>query len=388
MLEFLASGLSGWPWWGAILAALLFTHITIASVTIFLHRAQTHRALTLGSTISHFFRFWLWLTTGMVTREWVALHRKHHAFSDREGDPHSPLVFGIRKVFLQGAELYRTGCDDQSVVEKYGHGTPDDWLERRVYAASRYAGIVLMLVINLLVFGVIGLTVWAIQMIWIPFFAAGVINGLGHYWGYRNFECADRATNLVPWGILIGGEELHNNHHAFPSSAKLSSKPWEFDIGWFYIRLLERIGQAKVKKVAPQPVVIANKNIDIDTVRAVIVGRLHVMSDYFSEVLAKEGVSSGVATMRSAKRLMLRSEEQLNDSERDELEQLLASNQRLRVAYEYRSRLEQLWGRTTASHEALLQSLQDWCADAEATGVKHLESFARQLRGYSLSPAC
>ena len=241
------------PWWGYIAYTLLLTHITIVAVTVYLHRHQAHRAVDLHPIISHFFRFWLWLTTAMVTRQWVAVHRKHHARVETAEDPHSPVVFGIRKVLLEGAELYRAEARDPTIAEKYGHGTPDDWLERNIYSTRFEYGTPLMLVIDLILFGPLGLSIWAIQMAWIPFFAAGVVNGLGHYWGYRNYELPDASTNFMPWGILIGGEELHNNHHAFPSSAKFSSRWWELDLGWLHIRALCALGLARVKKMAPKP---------------------------------------------------------------------------------------------------------------------------------------
>jgi len=246
------SGLIDLPWWGYVLVALALTHVTIASVTIFLHRHQAHRALELHAIPSHFFRFWLWLTTGMITREWAAIHRKHHAKCETDEDPHSPQVLGIRKVLLEGAELYRSESRNVETIKRYGHGTPDDWVERNVYRHNT-VGLGIMLVINVILFGPIGLTIWAVQMLWIPIWAAGVINGIGHYFGYRNFDCADASTNIVPWGILIGGEELHNNHHSFATSAKLSAKWYEFDIGWMYIRILEMLGLAKVRKVIPMP---------------------------------------------------------------------------------------------------------------------------------------
>ncbi|MFL6712717.1 MAG: acyl-CoA desaturase, partial [Sulfurifustis sp.] len=228
----LLTGVVSLPWWGYVLVALVFTHITIASVTIYLHRHQAHRALDLHPVVSHFFRFWLWLTTGMITKEWAAVHRKHHAKVETPDDPHSPQQWGIRKVLWDGTSLYRVASKDGEILAKYGHGTPDDWIERHLYSRRNTWGIASMLVINLVLFGPIGLTIWAVQMAWIPFFAAGVINGIGHYWGYRNYEVQDASRNIVPWGILIGGEELHNNHHAYPSSAQLSNKWWVFDIGW------------------------------------------------------------------------------------------------------------------------------------------------------------
>src|SRR5437879_6137579 len=259
ILSIASHGLIPLSWWGYIVVTLVLTHVTIASVTIYLHRSQAHRGLDLHPAIAHFFRFWLWLTTGMVTKEWVAIHRKHHAKVETDEDPHSPQTRGIRKVLLEGAELYRKESKNLETLEKYGHGTPDDWVERNVYTRHSWQGVGLMLAINLVLFGPIGMTIWAIQMMWIPVTAAGIINGIGHYWGYRNYECSDAATNILPLGILIGGEELHNNHHTFATSAKLSSKWYEFDIGWGYIRVLETLGLAKVKKVAPKPAFDAGK---------------------------------------------------------------------------------------------------------------------------------
>ncbi|MEK7712259.1 MAG: fatty acid desaturase, partial [Pseudomonadota bacterium] len=281
-------GLIALPWWGYVVVALVFTHITIASVTIFLHRHQAHRALDLHPVVSHFFRFWLWLTSGMVTKEWAAIHRKHHAKCETAEDPHSPQVLGIRKVLREGSELYRAEAKNQETLDKYGHGTPSDWIERHLYTRHSAKGIALMFILNVLLFGPIGITIWAVQMMWIPITAAGVINGIGHYWGYRNYEAADASTNIVPWGILIGGEELHNNHHTFASSAKLSSKWWEFDIGWFYIRTLETFGLARVKKIPPELTYDkAKDHIDLETVKAVITARFVVMAQFAREVMAR-----------------------------------------------------------------------------------------------------
>lgn len=272
--------------WGYVVAVLVLTQITIAAVTLYLHRYQTHRALTLHPIVSHFFRLWLWLTTGMVTADWVAIHRKHHATTDVEGDPHSPVVLGIKKVFWEGAELYRAARKDREMVAKYSHGTPTDWIERNIYSRYSASGVVLLFLINLFFFGLPGITIWAIQMMWIPFHAAGVINGIGHYWGYRNYECRDAATNIIPWGFWIGGEELHNNHHTFASSAKFSVKWWEFDIGWMYIRILSFFGLARVKKLPPKLAMDAGKlQVDIDTVKAVISNRFQVMSNYYKGVI-------------------------------------------------------------------------------------------------------
>ncbi len=386
-------GLLRLPWWGHVLVALGLTHVTIAAVTIFLHRSQAHRALDLHPGVAHFFRFWLWLTTGMITRQWVAIHRKHHARCETEQDPHSPQIKGIGKVFWQGAELYKAAAADRQLVERYGRGTPEDWLERHVYTPHRNLGVALMLVVDLALFGVLGLTIWAVQMIWIPLFAAGVINGLGHWWGYRNFESPDAATNIIPWGLLIGGEELHNNHHAYPSSAKLSSRWWEIDLGWAYIRLLSMLGLARVRRVAPTPVVDwAKQQVDMDTLRAVITARLHVLSAYARHVMVpalqeqiRRADSSSRALLAQVARIWTRSEERLDETARSRLLAAVGDNDVLRTVYEFRQRLQALWNQSM-NNERLLQALQDWCREAEATGVDNLQRFARQLRGYRLVP--
>lgn len=394
MLEIL-NGLVDLPWWGYLLVALGFTHITIAAVTIFLHRHQAHRSLELHPIPSHFFRFWLWLTTGMITKEWTAVHRKHHARCETEEDPHSPQIFGLPKVMWEGAELYREESRNAETLEKYGRGTPDDWLEKHVYTGRSKLGIVLMFVLNVLLFGPIGITIWAVQMIWIPFFAAGIINGVGHFWGYRNFESPDAATNIVPWGILIGGEELHNNHHAFPSSAKLSAKSWEFDIGWLYIRTLEILGLAKVKKVAPAPVINpAKQTADMETVRAILVNRLHVLSHYAKEVVvpvlreeahkADEGVRR---VFKRARSTLVRGDAVMREDDKTQLQAALSRSQQLAVVYEYKTRLQELWQRSHTSQDSLLHHLQEWCKQAEDTGIKVLQDFARSLKGYTIQPA-
>jgi len=380
--------------WQAVVVGLVLTHITIVTVTVFLHRSQAHRALDLHPAANHFFRLWLWLGTGMVTKEWVAVHRCHHAKCETPDDPHSPKVLGLGKVLTEGSELYREAIKDAELVSRYGHGTPDDWVERHIYSRFRWQGVGLMLIADVLLFGVYGITLWAVQMVWIPVFAAGVINGVGHYWGYRNFESPDGSTNIVPWGILIGGEELHNNHHAFPSSAKLSSKWWELDLGWLYIRLLSVLGLAKVKKTAPEPRVIEGKGcVDMETLRAVIIGRMHVAARYARDVLAPVTQAELCRSKRHCRRLFKRTQRllvlegpRLDDRARKRLEQVLAQSQTLATVYQFRERLRDLWERTAPSQEALLKSLQDWCQQAEATGIQALETFARNLRGYALTP--
>ena len=381
---------------GYIIATLLMTHVTIIGVTVFLHRHQAHRSLDLHPAVSHFFRFWLWLTTGMVTKGWTAVHRKHHAKCESRDDPHSPQIFGLRKVLLEGAELYRQEASNPETLEKYGQGTPDDWIERNLYSRYSVAGLGVMLVIDLVLFGVPGLTIWAVQMLWIPFWAAGVINGVGHYWGYRNYETPDASTNVFPWGILIGGEELHNNHHTFSSSAKLSIKPWELDVGWGYIRGLEMLGLAKVKKLAPTPVIEATRQAaDMETVRAIIANRFHVLSQYANFVIkpmVSEALSSAAGakpqrrSVRRVGRLLAREQSLMDDSSRTRLNDVLGRYQGLRAVYDCKVELQNLWKRSAHSQEAVLQALQDWCKKAEQSGNCYIQNFARYLQCYRLKP--
>ena len=378
--------------WGFVIAGIILTQITIASVTIYLHRHQTHRALTLHPLISHFFRFWLWMTTGMVTAEWVAIHRKHHASTDVEGDPHSPVVLGIKKVFWEGAELYRKASKDRPMVEKYGHGTPTDWIERNLYTRHSGKGLALMLILDLILFGIPGISIWAIQMMWIPVWAAGVVNGIGHYWGYRNFECEDAATNIIPWGFWIGGEELHNNHHTFASSAKFSVKWWEFDLGWFYIRCLSLLGLAKVKKLPPQLASDRTKlHVDIDTVKAVIGNRFQVMSQYYKRVVCpilrsekrNHASSKGdKALLQRAGILFRRREELLSPGATSRLQAVLSRYEQLQVVYAYRQSLQNVWLKTAASQKELIDALQQWCKQAEDSGLDVLRQFAEQIKSY------
>ena len=393
LVAWLADGLVQTTWWQVILITLALTHVTIAAVTIFLHRSQAHRALDLGPIPSHFFRFWLWLTTGMVTKEWVAIHRKHHAKCETEEDPHSPQTRGIRKVLLEGAELYRAESKVQETLTKYGHNTPDDWLERNLYSRYSWQGVGVMLVIDLLLFGAIGAAVWAVQMAWIPVTAAGIINGLGHWWGYRNFEAVDASTNISPWGILIGGEELHNNHHTYPTSAKLSVKPGEFDIGWLYIRLMEMVGWAKVRKTAPQLKLGAVKPVaDGQTLEAIIANRYEVMAGYARnlkgavrseiEKLKAEGAagSAKLARMRLARRWLHRDADKIPPAVKAELAEAVAHAPRLEKLVAMREELRQLWTRTNVSAEQLVADLQSWCKKAEESGIQALQEFSLKLR--------
>lgn len=385
-------GLLNLSFFGYVVALLVLTQTTIAAVTIYLHRNQTHRALTLHPIVSHFFRFWLWMTTGMITSEWVAIHRKHHASADVVGDPHSPVVMGIKKVFWEGAELYRQARKDRVMIDKYSHGTPDDWIERNLYTRYSARGLFLMFIIDILLFGVPGVSIWAIQMMWIPVWAAGVVNGIGHYWGYRNFECPDAARNVFPWGFWIGGEELHNNHHTFASSAKFSVKWWEFDIGWMYIQCLSFLKLAKVKKLPPQLAHEKNKlNVDLETVKAVVGNRFQVMSHYYERVVRpilrqvkdhNVHSESDKRLFQSAGVLLRRQEGLLSPVANSRLQALLERYEQLRVVYNYRQSLQNIWLKTASSQKELIEALQQWCKQAEESGLDVLRQFAQQIKSY------
>ncbi|MBY0545410.1 MAG: fatty acid desaturase [Gammaproteobacteria bacterium] len=384
-------GLLHLSFWGYVIATLILTHITVISVTLYLHRGQAHRAMDLHPIISHFFRFWLWMTTGMKTKEWVSIHRKHHAKCETTEDPHSPVIFGINKVFWEGAELYGIEAKNLETQERYGHGCPDDWIERHLYTPYSKLGVSMMLVIDLVLFGIPGLTVWALQMIWIPLFAAGVINGIGHYWGYRNFECPDASRNVVPWSILTVGEELHNNHHTFGSSAKFSVKWWEFDLGWLYISLLKAVGLVKIRKTIPELQSIPDKcTIDVETLKAFITNRFQIMSTYANEVIIpvfereKAQLSSTSANLLAkAKVLLIRDSSLVSPEGKNTLMQILNERVQLNLVYEYRMKLQAIWDKTTATQKELLDALQEWCHQAESTGVDVLHQFANRLRGFS-----
>ena len=391
-VDWFANGLLGASWWQVLLAALVMTHITISAVTIFLHRAQSHRALELHALPSHFFRLWLWLTTGMVTKEFVAIHRKHHAKCETEEDPHSPQTRGIKALLLTGVELYRAESKNAETMVKYGSGTPDDWIERNLYTRFSWQGVGVMLLIDVLLFGAIGITVWAIQMLWIPVMATGIINGIGHWWGYRNFETVDASRNVSPWGIVIGGEELHNNHHTYPTSAKFSVKPYEFDIGWVYIRGMEMLGLAKVRKTPPKLALGAVRVADSQTLEALIANRYEVMAHYAAglkltvaaelDKLKAQGAENSArwAEMRLAKRWLHRDDDQIPQVVKPRIAQVVAQSPALAKLVAMREELRQLWTRTNVSAEQLVAELQAWCRRAEESGVAALQEFSLRLR--------
>jgi stearoyl-CoA desaturase (delta-9 desaturase) len=388
----LFSGVLDLPWWGYVIAALIVTHITIVGVTVFLHRCQAHRALDLHPVVSHFFRVWLWMTTGMATKEWAAIHRKHHAKCETPEDPHSPQQVGINRVLWGGVFLYVKESKNRETMERYGHGTPDDWLERHIYSKFSILGITLMGAIDVVLFGIVpGVLILVTQIIWIPFWAAGVINGIGHFWGYRSWSTEDASTNILPWGILIGGEELHNNHHAYASSAKLSNKWYEFDIGWAYIRVLEMLGLAQVKKIAPMPRFAEAKAVDSETLQAVITHRYDVLAKYakslkrtYSEEIGKlrRFAPQDAHVLQSLKRWLQRDEKTLCHTDRVKLAEVLEKSRPLQTVYSMRAELVALWERSSASREQLVRQLQDWCHRAEASGIRPLVEFSRRLRSY------
>jgi stearoyl-CoA desaturase (delta-9 desaturase) len=396
ILSFAAAGITQASWWEVVLFTLVVTHITIVSVTLFLHRAQAHRGVDLHPVIAHFFRFWLWLTTGMVTKEWVSIHRKHHARCEREGDPHSPMIYGISRVMFKGAELYREESKNNETVSKYGHGTPDDWVERNIYSRYTVSGIMIMLVIDVLLFGALGLAVWAVQMAWIPFWAAGVVNGIGHYWGYRNFASPDTSTNVFPIGILIGGEELHNNHHAYGTSAKFSSRWFEIDIGWGYLTLLKWFGLAKIRKVAPKLKLESQGKpaVDLRTLQGVIAHRYEVLARYTGlmkqacqeevvKLKQKGGTLVNADALKSAAHWLGRGEETLAPAERERIHQALSQTESLSVMVQMQKDLVKLWDSSSASSEQLLHDLQEWCQRAQQSGIASLQEFALRLRRYA-----
>lgn len=373
-----------------VLTTLALTHVTVVSVTVYFHRFSAHRALDLHPALQHFFRFWLWFATGMLTKEWTAVHRKHHALCETEEDPHSPQVQGLGEIFWKQTEAYQRSAADPAVLDRYGVGTPDDWMERNIYTRFSYAGVFLLLLLYVVLFGVIGITVWAVQVVWIPVLG-GVINGVGHFWGYRNFEVPDASRNIVPWGILIGGEELHNNHHTYPNSAKFSVKWWEFDLGWCWIRLFQFLGLATPLHTGP---VVSRQTekpmISTDAAAALVNDRFNVMAQYAERVIAPtvkayraDLAGSGRRLSRRAKSLLCRQGLLLNAASQNRLQTLIEVPE-LGTVYELRLKLQAIWEQRTGSLEELTQALRQWCADAEATGSQALADFVSELRSYSL----
>ncbi|MGH8426923.1 MAG: DesA family fatty acid desaturase [Gammaproteobacteria bacterium] len=389
-LEFFARGTVPLPWWGYLLVAAGTIHLTVIGVTLYYHRDQAHRALDLHPALRHFFRFWVWATTAMICHQWVAVHRKHHAFVEREGDPHSPQLLGLSHMLMNGAKVYQDATKDAAAIEAYRHGTPDDWLER-LYTRFPHAGVVTLLIVEIILFGAPGVAIWALQMLNMPVLASALINGVGHHSGYRNFDVPDASHNILPIAFLAGGEELHNNHHAFPSSAKFSVRRFEFDIGWFYIRVLSTFGLARVRRVYPRPRLAARPAlIDLDAVRAVVTNRMHVLRAYRREVLLPM-LHRELAERRRGRyfrrlRRLLLSESSLLDSKTlNQRERLIECYPGLATAWQYRERLRAIWEERAASNERVLVRLRTWCQEAEASGIEGLAEFAARLSRYRLT---
>ncbi len=389
------SGFLHLPWWGDLIAGLVLVQITIAAVTLYLHRCQAHSALHLHPVVSHFFRFWLWLTTGMITKEWAAIHRKHHAKCETADDPHSPRIFGIKRVLFAGVVLYVKESHKPETMKRYGHGTPDDWMERHVYTPLNKWGIVLLAFIDLALFGAVpGAIIYGLQLAWIPFWAAGVINGVGHYFGYRNFQTDDDSTNIVPWAAWIGGEELHNNHHAYPTSAKFSLRWYEFDLGWMYIRILQSLGLAKVRRPVPKVRLDPSKfEVDAATLQAVIMHRYDVMAKYAKSIkraaatelaaMRARGFIADTRAARAVKKWLHRDAAIIPAQHRAAIEQAVASSSALQTTLAMRAELARLWERSTLNTEQLVSQLKDWCERAEKSGVAPLIEFSHRLRRYA-----
>ena len=392
VVDWLGNGLWNLSAWGIVAYTLVVTHLTIMTVTVYLHRYSAHRSLDLHPVLQHFFRFWSWLTTGMITREWTAIHRKHHAATETVEDPHSPRVQGIWNILSKGTEAYRTASRDDAIMERFGSGCPDDWLERNLYSGHAMVGVVLMAVIDIALFGIIGLTVWALQMLWIPVLGAGVINGVGHYWGYRNFESPDASTNMVPWGILIGGEELHNNHHTYPNSARLSQKWWELDVGWMWIRLFQAFGLARPRSTGPMVEKAPGKTtLDMDTAWAVLNDRFRVMARYKNKVVrplieqecAKVDRATG-RLFRAARKALCRHESLVDESGKRRIAQAVRASHTISTIYNLRLRLQEIWAQRGGNAEEMLHALRHWCRDAEATGIQALRDFVEELQSYTV----
>ena len=397
MLQFVADyyyGILGLGFWGYVIVGMIGVHITLIAITLYHHREQAHRSVDLHPVLRHFFRFWLWMNTGVITKQWVAVHRKHHAMCERDGDPHSPQLVGLKTVLLQGAELYRKEARNPETVEKYGRGTPDDWVERHVYSRWPNLGIGLLFFVVVFLFGLPGIAVYGIQLITMPLLAAGIINGLSHARGYRNFETDDASTNLWPLAVFVAGEELHNNHHAFPSSARFSQHPWEVDLGWLHLRLFAALGLARIRRVAPKPELVEEASSpDIEALRSILINRMHVLRHYRKSVTfpvlrgeIRQYKGKAKAPVRRAKRWLTRHPSLLDNQSKERLAELMEKYPSLKTVMEYRNELKALWETTDLSNERLLAELVEWCSRAEASGIKALEDFAAYLKSFRPSP--
>ncbi len=387
-LLFLETGLLDWPAWKIILATFIVVQVTLSGVSLFLHREQTHRGIKMHPVLQHFYRFWTWFTTGMLTKEWVAIHRKHHAYCETETDPHSPQVHGIKKVLFHGVTLYTQERQNKETMEKYGKGTPDDWIERNIYTRFHYLGIVLLAFVDIALFGVIGLLVYAIQMLWIPFFAAGVINGIGHYFGYRNYRTDDSSRNITRFGFFIFGEELHNNHHAFPSSCKFSHKKGEHDIGWYIIKLLNKLGLCEIKKVVPE-LAVQDEEVEFsdETVKAILTHKFNVLQIYIKDVISPNLSAEFPSPSKTIKKKIKKYTHQLSlepSFVKKKLQHNFEESTTIKTLLAYKAELQAIWDNNAMSMEEMMDAFKTWCQKAEQSGNQMLQDFADKLKKYQL----
>ena len=392
MIELLINGLIDFTWVEYLIYTLVVTQITIMSITLFLHRGVCHSAIEIKPILSHFFRFWLWLTTSMKTADWVAIHRKHHAKVETIDDPHSPIVHGINTVLFRGADLYNEERGNKETIEKYSKNCPNDWIEQKIYSGKSNFGILILFVLNIFLFGVVGIIIWAIQMMWTPIFAAGGINGAGHYYGYRNFDTPDESTNLIPFAIFIGGEELHNNHHAFATSAKFSSKPWEFDIGWLYIKIFSILGLVKIKRLALNTIVEkTDKELDSETAYVLLRSKIMVITNYTKKVIkpilkreSKAASNELKKLIKKSKNSFIRQPDRISNQSITDLQKIFDESVSLSVVYNFKNKLHDILNNKYTELEKFKETIEGWRLEAKKEGIDYLDEFSDSLKGYKI----
>ncbi|MEC9205752.1 MAG: fatty acid desaturase [Pseudomonadota bacterium] len=392
MIDLLINGIINFTWVEYLIYTLVVTQITIMCITLYLHRGVCHSAIEIKPVLAHFFRFWLWLTTSMKTADWVAIHRKHHAKVETIDDPHSPAVYGINTVLFRGADLYAEEKANPETIEKYSQNCPTDWIEKKIYSGKSNLGILLLFIFNIILFGVVGIIIWAIQMMWTPIFAAGGINGAGHYYGYRNFDTSDDSTNIMPLAFVIGGEELHNNHHAFPTAAKFSYKPWEFDIGWFYIKIFSILKLVKVKRLAPKTIIEkTNKELDSDTSYALIRSKITVITNYTKKVIkpvlkreSKNANNELKKLIKKSKVSFIKQPDRISNQSIIDLQKIFNESKTLSIVYELKNKLYSILNERNMRGEKLSQTINEWCLEAKSNGIDCLDEFCESLKGYKV----
>ncbi len=391
-MDLLINGLIEFTWVEYIIYTLIVTQITIMAITLYLHRGICHSAIDIRAPLAHFFRFWLWFTTSMKTADWVAIHRKHHAKVETIDDPHSPIVHGINTVLFRGADLYAEEKANEETIKKYSHNCPNDWIEHKIYSGKSNLGILFLFILNILMFGVVGIIIWAIQMMWTPIFAAGGINGVGHYYGYRNFDTADESTNMMPIAFFIGGEELHNNHHAYPTAAKFSYKPWEFDIGWLYIKIFSIIGLVKVKRLAPKTIVEeTSKELDSETAYALLRSKILVITNYTKKVInpimkkeTKSASNELKKLIKKSKTSFLRQPDRISNQSITDLQMIFNENNSLSIVYNLKNKLHSILNSKYSKLDKFKDTINEWCLEAKSQGIDDLNDFSESLKGYKI----